>query len=249
MSKKKLLSLAVVAIMIAILSFGTLAWFTDSDSVTNNFGVAGGENNDPDEIFSIDVMEYVMDENGKGATIGYDKDPEYTDTFTYENIAPGELLRKQPQVRNTGSYEQWVRMKVTFDNANYWIALMQKYGYTDMTDMLYMRDKTTKLVNAENWIFAPKETTVENDQVTYVFYYNAKLQPLADPNNAGAAESNAIFFSWVKIPHQFTQADMTPFTNGDFRIVVTGDAIQVKNIDADTAQEAFAIVENRNTNS
>ena len=112
MSKKKLLSLAVVAIMIAILSFGTLAWFTDSDSVTNDFGVAGGENNDPDEIFSIDVMEYVMDENGKGATIGYDKDPEYTDTFTYENIAPGELLRKQPQVRNTGSYEQWVTLLI-----------------------------------------------------------------------------------------------------------------------------------------
>ncbi len=248
MSKKKLLSLAVVAIMIAILSFGTLAWFTDSDSVTNNFGVAGGENNDPDEIFSIDVMEYVMDENGKGATIGYDKDPEYTDTFTYENIAPGELLRKQPQVRNTGSYEQWVRMKVTFDNANHWVALMQKYGYTDMTDMLYMRDKTTKLVDATNWIFAPGETTVENDQVTYVFYYNTKLQPLADPNNTGAAESNAIFFSWVKIPQQFTQADMAPFTNGDFRMVVAGEAIQVKNIDADTAQEAFAIIENRNTN-
>ena len=59
MSKKKLLSLAVVAIMIAILSFGTLAWFTDSDSVTNDFGVAGGGNNNPDEIFSIDVMEQV----------------------------------------------------------------------------------------------------------------------------------------------------------------------------------------------
>ena len=249
MSKKKLLSLAVVAIMIAILSFGTLAWFTDSDSVTNDFGVAGGENNDPDEIFSIDVMEYVMDENGKDATIGYDKDPEYTDTFTYENIAPGELLRKQPQVRNTGSYEQWVRMKVTFDNANHWVALMQKYGYTDMTDMLYMRDKTTKLVDATNWIFAPGETTVENDQVTYVFYYNTKLQPLADPNNTGAAESNAIFFSWVKIPQQFTQADMAPFTNGDFRMVVAGEAIQVKNIDADTAQEAFAIIKNRNTNN
>ena len=254
MSKKKLLSLAVVAIMIAILSFGTLAWFTDSDSVTNDFGVAGGGNNNPDEIFSIDVMEQV-DKDGDGdydmndVIIGDNKDPNPVHEFTYENILPGDMLYKHPSARNTGAYEQWVRMKVTFDNANHWVALMQKYGYTDMTDMLYMRDKTTKLVDATNWIFAPGETTVENDQVTYVFYYNTKLQPLADPNNTGAAESNAIFFSWVKIPQQFTQADMAPFTNGDFRMVVAGEAIQVKNIDADTAQEAFAIIKNRNTNN
>ena len=242
MSKKKLFSLAVVAIMIAILSFSTLAWFSDSDRVTNDFGIAGGENQKPDEIFSIDVMEYVVDENGKGATIGYDKDVNYRDSFTYENIAPGEMLRKQPQTRNTGAYEQWVRMKVTFDNAEYWIALMQKYGYTDLTDLLYMKDKTTKLVDADNWTFAPGETAVENDQVTYVFYYNTKLQPIADPEKPGAAESNAIFFSYVKIPHQFTQADMAPFTSGDFQMVVTGEAIQVKNIPATTAQEAFAYV-------
>jgi predicted ribosomally synthesized peptide with SipW-like signal peptide len=35
MNKKKLLSLALVVIMIATLSFSTLAWFSDSDSVTN----------------------------------------------------------------------------------------------------------------------------------------------------------------------------------------------------------------------
>ena len=245
MSRKKLLSLSLVVIMIAILSFSTLAWFSDSDSVTNNFDIAGGENNKPDEIFSIDVMEAV-DGDGDGtidATIGYDKDANYTDTFTYENIAPGDMLRKQPQTRNTGAYEQWVRMKVTFDNAEYWIALMQKYGYTDLTDLLYMRDETTKLVNAQNWTFAPDETAVENDQVTYVFYYDTKLQPIADPEKPGAAESNAIFFSFVKIPHQFTQADMAPFTNGDFQMVVTGEAIQVKNINATTAKDAFAIVE------
>lgn len=243
MSKKKLLSLAVVAIMVAILSFGTLAWFSDSDNVTNNFGIAGGENQNPDEIFSIDVMEYVVDENGNGATIGYDKDANHTDSFTYKDIAPGDVLRKQPQTRNTGSYEQWVRMKVTFDNATYWVALMQKYGYTDLTDLLYMKDSNTKLVDADNWTYAPGETAVENDQITYVFYYNTKLQPIADAEKPGAPESNAIFFSYVKIPRQFNQADMAPFTNGDFRMVVTGEAIQVKNINANTAQDAFKIVE------
>lgn len=238
MSKKKILSLALVVIMIAILSFGSLAWFSDSDSVENNFGIGGGANNNPDEIFSIDVMEAV-DKDGDGdydehdATIGYDKDPNYQGSFTYENIAPGDMLLKRPQTKNTGSYEQWLRMKVTIDDANYWIALMQKYGYTDMTDMLYMRDKTTKLVDADNWTFAPNETTVEDNKVTYVFYYNTTLQP----------GKTAVLFGWVKIPHQFTQRDMAPFTNGDFQMVVTGEAIQVKNINANTPQEAFAIVE------
>lgn len=245
MSKKKLFSLSLVVIMVAILSFSSLAWFSDSDSVTNNFDIAGGENNKPDEIFSIDVMEAV-DGNGDGvidATIGFEGDTSNDGTFTYENIVPGDMLRKQPQTRNTGSYEQWVRMKVTFDNAEYWIALLQKYGYKDLTDLLYMRDQSTKLVDADNWIYAPEETTVENDQVTYVFYYKTKLQPFANPNNPGAAESNAIFFSYVKIPHQFTQDDMAPFTSGDFQLVVTGEAIQVKNINAQSAQAAFAIVE------
>lgn len=233
MNKKKVLSLALVVIMVAILSFSTLAWFSDSDSVENNFGIGGGANNDPDGIFSIDVMEAV-DKDGDGVvdeTIGYDQDPNYRDTFTYEKIAPGDMLLKRPQTKNTGSYEQWVRMKVTFDDANYWIALMQKYGYTDMTDMLYMRDKTTKLTASADWTRG--ETIVDNGKVTYVFYYNSTL-PVGD---------TAILFGWVNIPYQFTQQDMAPFTNGDFQIVVTGEAIQVKNITATNAQEAFAVVE------
>ena len=238
MNKKKLLSLALVVIMIATISFSSLAWFSDRDTVTNNFSIAGGENSNPDEIFSIDVME-VVDADGDGdydmndATIGYDKDPHYTDTFTYEKILPGDMLLKRPQTKNTGSYEQWVRMKVTFDNANYWVALMQKYGYTDMLDMLYMPDGTTKLTKANTWTYAPEETYVENDQVTYVFYYNDVLE----------VGETAIFFGYVKIPHQFTQQDMAPFTNGDFRMVVTGETIQVKNLEADNAQDAFEIVE------
>ncbi len=63
MNKKKIFALAVAVIMIAILSFGTLAWFSDGDSVTNRFQVAGGD--DADKIFSVDVMEAV-DVNGDG---------------------------------------------------------------------------------------------------------------------------------------------------------------------------------------
>jgi len=235
MNKKKLLSLSLVVMMIAILSFSSLAWFSDSDSVTNNFDIAGGENNDPDEIFSIDVMEAV-DKDGDGdydmddATIGAEGDTTNDGTFTYEKILPGDMLVKRPQTKNTGSYEQWLRMNVTFDNATYWVALMQKYGYTDMTDMLYMNDGVTKLTASNKWTRG--ETTVEGDKVTYVFYYNETLEP----------GEFAHFFGYVYIPTQFTQQDMAPFTDGDFQMVITGEAIQVKNLEADNAKDAFAIV-------
>ena len=63
MSKKKLLSLSLVVIMVAILSFGTLAWFNDADSVTNEFYVADSDGDGmPD--FTIDVKEQKVDENG-----------------------------------------------------------------------------------------------------------------------------------------------------------------------------------------
>ena len=56
MSKKKILSLSLVVIMIAILSFSSLAWFNDSDSVKNDFHIATSDDpSDPDDIFSVDV--------------------------------------------------------------------------------------------------------------------------------------------------------------------------------------------------
>ena len=229
MNKKKLLSVALVAIMIAILSFSTLAWFSDSDSVTNNFQVAGGENENPDEIFSLDVKERV--EDGK-VVIGEDKDPNKVDSYTYENILPGDMLYKNPSAQNTGAYAQHVRFKVTIDNANDWVAVMQKYGY-ELHDLFYLKDKATKLTESADWTFAVKETTVENDQVTYVFYLNEVLEPQAWVD----------LFTYVKIPHQLTQNDMALFTEGKFQMVIKGEAIQVDNIEAATAQEAFAIVE------
>ena len=93
-NKKKVFVVAVAVCLIAILSLSSLAWFSDADEVTNNFQVAGGENEDPDEIFSIDVMEAVdLDGDGKvDATVGYDDDPNFVNEALYENIMPGDML-------------------------------------------------------------------------------------------------------------------------------------------------------------
>ena len=221
MSKKKLLSLALVIIMIATLSFGTLAWFTDSDEVTNDFLVAGSEDQNPDDIFSVDVWEDTDGDGEEDTTTGH----------TYENILPGDMLLKRPQAKNTGSYAQWVRFKVTIDNASDWVAVMQKYGY-ELHDLLYMKDGVTKLTEADNWTFVPEQTTVADDKVTYVFYYNEILEP----------GKTAVLFGNVKIPFELNQYDMALFAEGKFQMVVTGEAIQAEHT-GDNAVEAFALVE------
>ena len=53
LNKKKVIALALVVCLIATLSMGSLAWFTDSDSVTNDFQIAGSENQNPDDVFSM----------------------------------------------------------------------------------------------------------------------------------------------------------------------------------------------------
>ena len=231
-NKKKVFVVAVAVCLIAILSLSSLAWFSDADEVTNNFQVAGGENQDPDEIFSLDVME-VVDLDGDGvadATVGYDEDPNPVHEALYENIVPGDMLLKRPQSKNTGSYAQWVRFKVTIDNANEWVAIMQKYGY-ELHDLLYMRDGTTKLTESDNWTFVPEQTVVDGNKITYVFYRNEIIEP----------GDTAILFGYVKIPFELNQYDMAMFAEGKFQMVVTGEAIQAEHT-GDNAIDAFALV-------
>ena len=62
MNKKKVFTLALAVCLIAILSMGSLAWFTDSDEIKNEFMIAGSDDEqDPDKVFSVDVWENTPD--------------------------------------------------------------------------------------------------------------------------------------------------------------------------------------------
>lgn len=251
MSKKKLLSLSLVVIMIAILSLSSLAWFSDADSVTNNFQVSGGENQDPDEIFSVDVMEAVdadgdgdYDYSGDDKTIGAEGDTTSDGTFTYEHIVPGDMLFKRPSTMNTGSYDQYLRMKVTFNNAEALLNKLWQYGLTPL-DMLYNANGALLspelytnpkylLTQDTKWTYDGNPVIdAAKDTVTYTFYYNSVLEP----------EQSAVLFTWVNIPYQLTQDDMALFEDGKFSMVITGEAVQTDNLGVTTAWDAFAVVE------
>jgi len=214
LNKKKLIALSVVAIMIAILSFSTLAWFSDADSVTNKFMVADSTS-EPDEIFSVDVWEYADGETSKD-----------DDGHTYKNILPGGRYHKEPYIENTGSYDQYIRVKVTVSNADAWIAALGN-GY-DLGTMFEGHDESA-WTRYEAGVYDGTENTY-----TMTFYLNYKLAP----------EAKACLFNTVVIPAQLTQNDMA-FVGGQFELTIVAEAVQTENLGdgVDTAYEAFQVLD------
>lgn len=234
MNKKKVFTLALAVCLIAILSMGSLAWFSDSDSVNNNFYVGdGGEN--ADDIFSVDIWEQV-DSDGDGEPDLYVGKEEDGGSYDYKEVVPGDMLYKAVNVTNTGSNDEWVRVSVTVNNASVWAQLETKYGF-NLEDLLIRYDMT-KLTDSTMWTHVAGETVTNAaaDTVTYVFYLNNTLKEGRWTN----------FIYHVEIPEELNQHDLALFGGNLFSMSFKVDAIQVQNINADNAIDAFAIVSGAN---
>ena len=90
MNKKKLSALLVAGTLTAGVVGGTFAWFTSKDTVTNQFATGG--TNDDDSNAGIDIWEKF-------------KEP--------TNVVPGTTTDKLVQVKNTSTYDQFIRVKIT----------------------------------------------------------------------------------------------------------------------------------------
>lgn len=204
MSKKKLLSLALVVIMIAILSFGTLAWFNATDSVTNEFMIADS-NNDGTPDFSVEVFEH-------------DENDQEVDSLTFENITPNAVLEKDPTVKNTGDYSMYTRLVVTLSDATTWMNSSATYDLA--SESKFILEALVDINPA--WVrYDDPAIDTAADTITYVYYYNGVL--------ASEATSEALFTK-VTIPYQLQQADMNFGTDKTFTLTIRADAIQSDNI-------------------
>lgn len=220
MSKKKVFVTALALCLVAILSLGTLAWFNAADEITNRFMIADSDG-DGTPDFSVEVWET---ENDGDDTADQDGDGDNVITHegnTYPEIIAGDVLAKDPTVENTGDYDQWIRVLVTFDEYTKISAACANQSISD--DLREWLD-----IDSANWTAADAETVVDGDKITYVFYYNNKL----------AKDAEATLFTKVTIPGEFEQADMA-FASGDFSITVKAEALQADNTGSD-AQTAFA---------
>lgn len=159
MNKKKVLTLALVLCVVAILSVGSLAWFNAKDEVKNTFKVA--TDSEGKANFSIDLFEHKA--NGDKEDVG----------LTFENILPGSQLSKDPTIQNTGAYNEYARVKVTVNHANAWKTACNKYGISDLATIFGGYD-------AAKWTRGEVITETNGDTLTYVYYLNRVLAPNSD---------------------------------------------------------------------
>lgn len=224
MSKKKLFSLAVIVIMIAILSFSTLAWFNDADSVTNQFYVADSNNTSADQIFSVDVYEEV-DTNNDGIP-----DAKEDIGLEFKDVVPGDVLPKAPIVENTGKYAQWIRLTITFGSTKAWNTLVDnaETGLAGPINLL------TKAANFDaNWKGVSLTTVVENgvEYYVYTYYLQTALQP----------GQTVPVFTEVNIPTTLEQADFFAIKDEGITLDVKAEAVQLEL--GNSAEAAFAAFE------
>lgn len=92
--KRKILCLSVIAIMLAILAAGTIAYFT-AEGRAHNVITTGSIN--------ITVVEQQKGEND--TTVEYPKNP-------ITNVVPGAEISKIVTIRNDGKSTAWIRVKV-----------------------------------------------------------------------------------------------------------------------------------------
>jgi predicted ribosomally synthesized peptide with SipW-like signal peptide len=180
-TKKKVFVSALIICLLAIVSMSTLAWFSASDSVKNEFYVAdsGDHTDDPDAIFSVAVWEKTPES---------DKD---TDGYTYNEILPGAKLTKEAHVENTGYYSQYIRAIVTISDAEAWLAAVEGI---DMAEVFLGFDESV-------WTNISMEHDTTADTLTYVLYYDGILESGKD----------ITLFNQVKIPESLTVAQAAAF--------------------------------------
>lgn len=224
MTKKKVFVVALVVCLLATVSMGTLAWFNAQDSVSNNFYIADSTDNNPEDIFSVDVYEK-YDSNGDGT------DEEYQSGITYDEILPGDVLAKNAIVKNTGHYEQYVRVIITISDKAVWKSIVESTG-ADF-DTYDIRQHFVGF-DASKWDLVNSTMDNSGESIQYVLYYNDKL----------AAGDFFSVFTGVEIPEAMTQTHAASFDDDGvwgFTIGVKAQAVQSKNV-GNSAYDAFQTV-------
>ena len=247
--KKKLIAIFLCVALVAIAVVGaSLAYFTDTKSVTNTFtvgnvkidllesslhrenaGVANGATS-TSELWSDVAKE------GSGNTSKYKAgDTFYTDAqieanaaeYKCENVQliPGRSYHKMPYVKNTGKNDAYIRIRVMIP-ADLDTAILNSSMYT-----------TTAVNNREFTMAYDNSGSVERDGVKYNVYTFTRIDPLA-------AGEMTYWNVWgtIHMDSDVTSNEaetlLANYKDGVFPVLVEADAIQAEGFANATA--AFA---------
>lgn len=201
MKKKSILMAAIAVMLVAVLVVGgTLAYFTDTKSATNTFTMGNVK-------ITLDETDVTNPETrtAKGNTY---------------NVYPGQTVKKDPIVHNTGKNAAYIRATVNVSN---WMNLVSAF-YPDFKET-FPNDGYKAALNllvgelGEGWsvvdVVAGDTFTVGQFDAKFILKYDGKLAAGADTTAmfqnvlvpAGLDNANASTFSSVKVVAQAIQAD------------------------------------------
>lgn len=244
-TKTKALLMSLCAVLLVAASvLGTMAYLTDSKDVKNTFTVGN---------VTIKLDEAKVDEKGN---LVKNQDDTLADRVTRNEykLLPGHTYVKDPTVTVlTPSVESYVRMKVTFNNADKIIALCtdpefggEVTGVENAFPLIrmvnFVKAKAAKwdgiipdnMVDTEDMLANSKYFVKGTDNtLTYYFYYNGTV---------AARDGNVVLptlFDSIKVPTWVTGDQLAKLN--DFQINVVAEAIQADGFEsADAAWAAFA---------
>ena len=154
MNKKKLAVVSLAVCVLAILSLGSLAWYTAEDSLTNNLNFV----ND----FAMDLIE--TDDQGHEVGTGSS-----TTGLTINNIVPNQKIHKDPTVINKSAVEpQWIKMTVKVSKGQQWINFL---GVDASLEVLFLGYDDTM------WEHPVDPALDGNGNLVATFYLKDKLVP------------------------------------------------------------------------
>lgn len=207
-STKALLLVSGAAALVAGSVLGTLAFLTDSEQAVNTFTVGN---------VSIDLAETDVDGDN--------------DTLANEyHLIPGGTYVKDPTVTiEAGSEEAYVRMLLTVHNASAVQDIIDNNGLTDYADFLGGWDNSV-------WEYADF-TLGDDNTITFEYRYIDTVDGFADDGSEADVELPALFEELI-IPETVTGDELAALTDGGFKMVVEGHAIQASGFD--NAEDAWA---------
>ena len=240
-AKKAMLMTLCAIILVVATVFGTMAYLTSTDTVTNTFTVGN---------VKITLDEAKVDTDGstvEGAA--------RVKTNEYK-LMPGHTYTKDPTVTVVdGSEESYVRMKVTFNNASEIIALCTDPEFADDgptgVENAYPLIRMVNFVeaNAAKWDGIIPDNMVDTEEMlgnTKYFAYDAATDTLIYyfyyTDTVAADDSDvalATLFDSITVPNWVTGDQLAKLTG--FEITVVAEAIQADGFaTADAAWAAFS---------
>lgn len=224
-TKKALLTVLCALLLVVVSVLGTIAYFTDSEAVTNTF--------------TVGKVEITLDEKDvDDSTANKDRD-----TSNAYHLLPGQTYEKDPTVHVTaGSEECYVRMFLTITKSGEWDAICNAHKKPNSDENLFGIMDILTGYDSATWIYKGNVENADNTR-TYEFWYKEKVTNIPKESD----KDLPALFAQIKMPGEITGAELATLmgtdnttTADDFNITVIAHAIQAAGFaDADAAWAAW----------